>query len=283
MNPDSLNPDSPAREWRLLKTPPAPGTWNMAVDEAILEAAIRGEVLPTLRLYAWKPACLSLGFAQPYTDADLEQLLERGWDLVRRPTGGRAILHVDELTYSVIGRENDPHLSGGIITSYRKLSRALLEALKSLGLPAQSQPESSLKNQGGVSGPVCFEEPSNYEIVVNQKKLVGSAQARRRGGVLQHGTLPLTGDLSRIIQALSFPDEDACQRAAQRLLSRATTVEDALGVAIGWEQAAQAFEEAFTQVLKLNLVESQLSPDEANRAEELVKEKYGNDSWTKRI
>jgi len=93
----------------------ASGAWNMAVDESILEhtQSKRGASLPTLRLYAWDPACLSLGHAQPFADVDRARLNGRGWDVVRRPTGGRAILHTDELTYSVTGRVQEPWLAGG--------------------------------------------------------------------------------------------------------------------------------------------------------------------------
>ena len=93
--------------WRLIIDSPAHGAWNMAVDEAILEQTGRGESPPTLRLYDWQPACLSLGYAQPFADVDVDRLKERGWELVRRPTGGRAILHVDELTYSVSAPASD--------------------------------------------------------------------------------------------------------------------------------------------------------------------------------
>ena len=93
--------------WRLLYTPPSSGAWNMAVDEAILEHIHRGESQPTLRLYAWEPACLSLGHAQSFADVDMKRVKERGWEVVRRVTGGRAILHTDELTYSVTGSANE--------------------------------------------------------------------------------------------------------------------------------------------------------------------------------
>ena len=94
--------------WRLLITPPTHGPWNMAVDESILETMGSSRSLPTLRLYAWKPACLSLGYAQPLTDVDIPRLQARGWEMVRRPTGGRAVLHTDELTYSVIAPLGEP-------------------------------------------------------------------------------------------------------------------------------------------------------------------------------
>jgi lipoate-protein ligase A len=255
----------------------------MAVDEAILEAVGRDEALPTLRLYAWDPPCLSLGYAQPLADADLSRLAAKGWDLVRRPTGGRAILHTDELTYSVIGPADEPRLKGDVLESYQRLSRALLAALQLLGLPAQAHPLTPQKQDGNVKGPVCFEVPSNYEITVDGRKLVGSAQARKRQGVLQHGTLPLWGDLTRITQGLCFEDEQKRGTAASRLLTRATTVEGVLGKRISWEEAALAFSAAFEKELALKLETSVLSPIESRRAEELVREKYGNPEWIQRL
>ncbi len=267
--------------WRLLKHPPAPGPWNMAVDEAILEAAGAGRVPPTLRLYAWEPACLSLGYAQPASDVDLARLHARGWDLVRRPTGGRAILHTDELTYSVTGPADDPILAGDILTSYRRLSAAILAAIQQLGLNVQALPKERASEDSPVE-PVCFEVPSHYEITINGKKLVGSAQARRKEGVLQHGTLPLHGDLTRITQALNFRDELQRQEAAQRLLERATTIATALSQPITWEDAAAAFEKAFENVLNLRFQHSDLSPQEIARAETLLEERYANSTWVER-
>ena len=265
-------------EWRLIQTPPAPGAWNMAVDEAILEAAGSGGVLPTLRLFAWEPPCLSLGYAQPSSDVDYPRLLERGWQVVRRPTGGRAILHTDELTYSICGPANEPRLAGSVLESYRKLSAGLLLALHLMGTPAESQPAAAAQSHG----PVCFEVPSNYEITVAGRKLIGSAQARRKEGVLQHGTLPLYGDLSRIVQVLVFPDENARQEAAQKLLGRAATLEEVSGHRISWQQAAQVFQQAFEQALNLRLTPAKLTPAELERAAELVDTKYAHDSWTRR-
>jgi lipoate-protein ligase A len=131
--------------------------------------------------------------------------------------------------------------------------------------------------------PVCFEVPSTYEITVDGKKLIGSAQARRKEGVLQHGSLPLVGDLTRICQALVFEDESARKSASMRLLERATTVESALGRQVSWERAAQAFIHAFESQLGLTLMEGELSKSESKRTDELVKEKYAHPSWTERV
>jgi lipoate-protein ligase A len=253
----------------------------MAVDEAILEHIGRRESLPTLRLYAWEPACLSLGYAQPYADVDELRIKERGWEVVRRPTGGRAILHADELTYSVTAPADEPRLAGSVLESYNRLAGALLHAIQSLGL--------SVEMKEGVSGnhnslnPVCFEVPSTYEITVQGKKLIGSAQARRKEGVLQHGSLPLVGNLARITDALIFVDEGDRLNAAHRLLERATTVESALGRPVSWSDAAQAFIKAFEDKLSLSLEEGVLSQSEQERAEKLVCEKYDHQGWMKRV
>jgi len=264
-----------SKPWRLLLSPPVRGTWNMALDEAILEAVGRGDSLPTLRLYAWEPPCLSLGYAQPVGDVDLARLRARGWDLVRRPTGGRAILHTDELTYSVTAPLDEPRVAGGLLESYNRLAQALVAALRQLGLPVEVQERSAAPN-GQSTNPVCFEVPSTYEITVGGKKLVGSAQARRKEGVLQHGTLPLTGDLARIVQVLVFPDEDARRAAAERLLGRAATVESALGRLVTWNQAAEAYVAAFRETLQLDLRAGEVIPAEQERARELEETKYAH-------
>jgi lipoyl(octanoyl) transferase len=269
-------------QWRLVRTAPSNGAWNMAVDEAILEAAGSRQVLPTLRLYAWTPPCLSLGFAQSVKEVDRTALAENGWDLVRRPTGGRAILHTDELTYSVITPPDEPRMAGGVLESYGRLSGALVNALQRLGLPAYADKEYPIPTGSQAGEPVCFEIPSNYEITVDGKKLVGSAQARRKEGILQHGSLPLHGDLTRITQALNYPDEGARSRAAIRLLTHATNIQ-MLGRSITWEESADAIVSAFCEMLNLDLVEKPLNPTELRRANELVDQKYGNPSWTDRF
>ena len=266
--------------WRLLLTPPARGAWNMALDEAILEHIGRGESIPTLRLYAWEPACLSLGHAQPYSDVDVYRLAVRGWEVVRRITGGRAILHTDELTYSVIAPNDEPVIAGTVLESYNRLAQTLLMAVKNLGLPVEMQ--EGKPNDNASSNPICFEVPSTYEITVDGKKLIGSAQARKKEGVLQHGSLPLTGDLAHICEALVFENESARADASKRLLARAATVESALGRAVSWDTAAQAFIHAFEEQLELNFERGELSESESKRTDELVREKYDHPSWTMR-
>jgi lipoate-protein ligase A len=212
---------------------------------------------------------------------DVERLKSHGWEVVRRVTGGRAILHTDELTYSVTGSAEEPVLSSGVLESYNRLAQALLHAVQSLSVPVEMKEHEDGHTQQNLN-PVCFEVPSTYEITVDGKKLIGSAQARKKEGVLQHGSLPLTGDLTRICDALIFENEAARETAKERLLTRATTVESVLGVGTDWETAAQAFVRGFEAELGIQFERGKLSKSESQRAEELVKEKYAHPSWTER-
>ncbi len=253
----------------------------MAADEAILHHIGRGDSPPTLRLYAWTPACLSLGYAQPFADVDMRRLKAQHWEVVRRVTGGRAILHTDELTYSVIAPNDEPRIAGTVLESYNRLAQALLLAVKTLNIAVEIKAEKTSESPN--NNPVCFEVPSTYEITVNGKKLIGSAQARKKEGVLQHGSLPLTGDLTRICRALVFEDEPARENASRRLLERATTVEAALGRVVGWGEAAQAYVRAFEAQLGIQFKEGKLSESESKMTDELARAKYDHPSWTERV
>lgn len=260
------------RQWRVIYDEPMDGRQNMAVDDAILDAVSAGHVPPTLRLYAWNPACLSLGYGQKESDVDYERAALYGWDVVRRPTGGKAILHTDELTYSVTLPADHPIAAGDIVSSYRTISQALMAALESLG--AAPHADRKDRTQRGAPGAVCFEVPSHYEITVDGRKLVGSAQVRRKNGVLQHGTLPLTGDITRICEVLAYPDEESRQAARIKVLERAITLEEALGQTITWTQAADAVLNGFRMVFDLEFEVGMLTAEERAQADRLSIEKY---------
>lgn len=265
--------------WRLLVDAPQDGATNMATDQAIMEAVGAGIVPPTLRFYAWNPPCLSLGYNQAFEEVDLARLQARGWDVVRRATGGKAILHTDELTYSVALPQDSELVADGILESYRRLSNALLAGLQSLGL----HPESAAKTVSNTpDGPVCFEVPSNYEITVSGHKLIGSAQVRRHNAVLQHGSLPLFGDIARICDALVFADENARETAKMRVRQRAITVENALGEAISWDAAAEAMAYAFAHIFSIQLEPDELSDEEIERRDVVREEVYAGIGWTQR-
>jgi lipoate-protein ligase A len=252
----------------------------MAIDEAIMTAVSEGKSPPTLRLYAWSPPCLSLGYNQGWADSvHMDRIKARGWQIVRRPTGGRAILHTDELTYSIVMPAGHPLVAGGIVESYQRISQGLQAALKRLGLDPTAE-----SHTGGakLTNPVCFEVPSDYEITTtDRRKLIGSAQTRRKGVVLQHGSLPLTGDVARICDALRYPDEATRERAKVGVRNRAATLAGALnGGSVSWQAAADAVACGFTDVFDFSFELSSLTQEELAQVEALVERVYGNPDWT---
>jgi lipoate-protein ligase A len=250
----SLNgPDYPPARWRLIvEDAPRSGAENMALDEAIMEAVAAGDSPPTLRFYQWAPPCLSLGKRQPLDGVDPDACRADGVDVVRRATGGWAILHTDELTYSVAVAPTDPRVSGAILDTYRTLSQGLTAGLRLLGAEAMMNPVTAGAAQN--TSAACFEVPSAYEITVNGRKLIGSAQTRPAGKVLQHGSLPLYGDIGRVARYLSFADEGERRALAAHLRERATTLGDALRRPISFAAAAGAMERGFAKALRLELV-----------------------------
>jgi len=273
----------PAATWRLLiETEPRSGAANMALDQAIALACAAGESLPTLRFYRWQPPAVSLGRHQALADVDPAVIAEHGYDLVRRTTGGRAILHIDELTYSVAAPTSEPRVEGGVMDAYLRLSNALLAGLQRIGVLAD-------KAAGDVRvGPdvsaACFEVPSAYEITVQGRKLMGSAQSRRAKYVLQHGSLPLRGDITRLIDVLVLPAEERAH-LRQQLADHACTLATALGVAddapvIGFDQVAQAMVEGFATTLNLTFKRATPTSQELQTAARLIREQYANPTWT---
>jgi lipoate-protein ligase A len=267
------------QEWRLIYDTPMHGGWNMALDEAMLRSVANHSQPPTLRLYAWQPACLSLGYGQQAKIVDRERLQSLGWELTRRPTGGGAILHADELTYSIALPEDHPIARGGILESYRHISEALMLALQQLGAQPGVQPTGSAIP----ATVVCFETPSHYEITANNKKLVGSAQARRHQGMLQHGTLPLYGDIAQICDGLVYANEQERDDAKARVRDHAITLSDALGGhSIDWQTAAAAVREGFSETFDISFCHGTWSEAEWRCAEELCAVTYGEPSWVLR-
>ncbi len=269
--------------WRLIRSDPNRGAWHMAIDESILEFSGNHQVPPTLRFYTWDPPCLSLGYSQSKADIDEGNLARLGWDLVRRPTGGKAILHTDELTYSVIAPADNRFVQGSVLDAYRRIALALVSGLRLLGLNPSSDalyPDTECAKD---SSPVCFEKPSNYEIAVDGKKLLGSAQSRRLGGVLQHGSLPLFGDITRIVDGLIFSSKEEMSVAKERVRQRATTLECAHGVRLPNEVVMNALIAGFVKEWSLEFSDGCLTMDEEQRALELVRHKYANTEWTSRL
>ncbi|MGA7989650.1 MAG: octanoyltransferase [Candidatus Dormiibacterota bacterium] len=179
----------------LIIDAPAPGEVNMRRDVALLDACARGEIPGAVRLYGFQPACLSLGRMQPMTDVDLEACRRDGVDVVRRPSGGRAVLHDQEVTYSVVCRSSDPVFGGRVLESCARIHDAVALGLDMLGVrttPRAMPADLRRDAREGAAVADCFARPAAHELLDGRgRKLVGSAQARRSGALLQHGSVLL--------------------------------------------------------------------------------------------
>jgi lipoate-protein ligase A len=258
------------RAWRLLVDPPADGAWNMAVDEAVLEGYADGPIPPppTLRLYGWRPAALSLGrFQRAAGSHDPVYLRENGIDLVRRPTGGAAVLHEHERTYAVVARLRSDPFPGGVTDTYRRVALALNAALRRIGLSAQVHEPVRLPER---SRAACFDTTAAREIAVGGLKLVGSAQLRRRRAFLQHGSILLRADPRRLARAIGLEEPPVGYTDLARSLGHVPHT-PALDRAL-----VAGFEEAFSATLTLG----GLTAGETQRATRLRAWKYHATSWT---
>jgi lipoyl(octanoyl) transferase len=261
--------------WRLLVTEPLDGAMNMAVDEALLRARIDESGAPTVRFYGWRPATVSLGYAQALDQAvDRARCAALGIGLVRRPTGGSAILHEPppgEVTYSVVAREGDFPGADDVLETYRVLGEGLAKGLERLGVRAQLTPLVRGRRVETGAPAFCFRRAGAYELAVEGRKLVGSAQRRRRRAFLQHGSVLLDADPARIREV--FPGET-------EPTSGMTTLRDTLGRSPGFDAVVAALTAGLQEALEVRLVPAGLSRDERARVEALVAGKYGTEAWT---
>jgi lipoate-protein ligase A len=241
----------------------------MALDAALMES-VRGGSPPAVRFYRWSPPCLSLGRNQPARDAyDADAIRARGLDVVRRPTGGRAVLHDRELTYSVVVEDG---LLGSPRQSYATINRALVAGLRRLGVPAALQPRT------GGRAPVpslvpCFKEPVEGEVVAAGGKLLGSAQYRERGVVLQHGSLLLEGDQRDVRALLRGPGAPGGDLPPVTLATFCDPLPE-------WHTITHALADGWVEVVGGQLVADEPSGTECARSVELAEVRFGDPAWT---
>lgn len=250
--------------WRLIIDGSLPGAHNMARDVAILEVVSEGVSPPTLRLYGWDPPCLTIGRHQGVEAADFDFCRREGIDVVRRPTGGRALLHHLELTYAVAAPLGTGPLPRGLQDAYRLICGALVQAMRDLGVHAElTGGDVNLQFPGPRSTVPCFEAPAGGEVVVGGRKLIGSAMRSHGGAILQHGAILL--DWDGRLQAGSMGLEDDAS-----LRPRITTLRGELAHEVPRTALEATLVEAFSSALGVGLEAGQPSDGEQMREEELI-------------
>ena len=259
--------------WRLIRSGPLPGAMNMALDDALLQTVAAGLSPPVLRLYRWQPATLTLGYAQGVTDGvDLDACAAAGVAVVRRPTGGRAVLHDREVTYALIAPVGAP-FGTTVAASYRVVAGLLRDALCRCGLPAELVAGQSRGRPGRA---VCFTAPAQYELTIAGCKVAGCAQKRRGRAFLQHGSIPLEIDLDRLNRLMPLaPGETAADRfAAIGWLQRFA------GQPLSLDAMEAAVIDAFAAGLGIRFQADQPSAAEEQLACRLRDARYGSRAWT---
>ena len=268
--------------WRLVQSGAADGPTNMAIDEALLESVEAGESQPVLRVYNSQPACLSIGRDQDWDVADPDLCQEQGWDLVRRPTSGRALLHTSDLAYALCLPLSEPRAQGNAEESYGRLVEGLLKTLSLIGIePNRTRP---YYNDDGPPGPVGFDGPADtdFDVSIGQRKLISSSQWRTDKSLLQQGSFPLAGAVAQIADGLWFDYPGQKIAMVLRLGYRATTLELMTGRVVPFEEAAAVFSQGFSEALNLTFETQPLTEKETARAEQLRAEKYTSQSWFER-
>lgn len=271
--------------WRLIRSGHISASRNMAIDEAMMRHVVRSKV-PVLRLYGWEPAAISVGYFQDVEkEVDSAACESLGIDVVRRLTGGRAILHDVEVTYSLAIPDDHPLIPRSVTESYRIISEGLVRGFERLGIQAEM---TTYKKTRGVKSsargrtsqsPACFDAPSWYETTVEGKKVVGSAQVRKFGALLQHGSVPLELDPEKLFTVLRFPNEATKERAKAMFISKATSVRSVLGEAISFMDLSEALLHGMQDVLPITFYEDELTEDELEQAEYLERTRYSTAEW----
>jgi lipoate-protein ligase A len=264
---------------RFINTGVQNAAFNMAIDEAILLHHIEGKVPPTLRVFRWERPAISLGRFQNVEREIVADLCEqRGVALVRRPTGGRAVYHRDEFTYSIVIGKRDGAPSG-VVAAYAYLARGLIAALQELGVQAELSEGRASKRPSAA----CFASSTQADLTSGGFKLVGSAQVWKEESLLQQGSLPLDDRSAEFFALLRYPDEQA-RLAALEQYRQGTTPLHTFAPAASWDDTARAFRQGFGTALSTTFVEEELTESEWELAQRLVEEKYSRLVWrTERV
>jgi lipoate-protein ligase A len=246
--------------FRILETGFNTAFFNMGLDEAILDSVASGDSLPTLRFYGWKPRAISIGYFQGINDEiDREACETLGVDIVRRITGGGAVFHDAELTYSIVIPEGHALAPPSILDSYRILCSGIVEGLRDLGVVSEFSPINDIQSGG--------------------RKISGNAQTRKKGCLLQHGTLLIHVDVETMFKLLKVPKEKALGKLIADAKSRVCSLSEILGSEIAFEEVLPAMKKGFARALSLDSRDGAPTSLELAKANELAMTKFSSDAW----
>jgi lipoate-protein ligase A len=250
-------------QWRLLQTGFMNAFSNMAIDKAILVANSQGMVPPTVRFYGWSPPAISIGYFQSLIEEVDIQACERfGVDFVRRITGGGAVFHEKELTYSIVVPEEHPAIPKNILKSYGRICGAVMKALYQLGIESEYAPIN--------------------DIITSGRKISGNAQTRKLETVLQHGTVLIDVDVDTMFSLLKVPNEKMKDKLIADVKERVTSIHHCLGKEPSFKEVASAMKGGFEEEFYVELIEGKLSKEELDLAKQFEKDCFSLKEWNHR-
>jgi lipoate-protein ligase A len=250
-------------KWRLLKTEDNTAAMNMAIDRAVLVANSDKKVPPTVRFFTWKPPAISIGYFQSLEEeVDLKNCKKHGVDYVRRITGGGAVFHEEELTYSIVISESHSQIPKNIMESYGRICGAVIKGLKNLGIKSEYKPIN--------------------DIITSGKKISGNAQTRKMKTVLQHGTVLTDVDIDKMFSLLKVPNEKIKDKLIADVKERVTSIKHALGRVILFNDVAKAMQKGFEEEFNVELVEGALTDEELELSNKFEKECFSSSVWNHR-
>jgi lipoate-protein ligase A len=245
---------------RLLQTGYKTAAMNMAIDEAVMHHVASGQSPPTFRLYGWKPPAVSIGYFQSLAEeVDLEVCRDLGVDVVRRITGGGAVFHDEEVTYSTVVPEKWEDIPDSIPESYRYICNGIISGLNRLGVEAEFQGLNDISTGG--------------------KKISGNAQTRRKGVILQHGTILISVDPEKMFNLLKVPSEKTRKKMIQSARQRVTSINDVLEKSVSFDETVSALARGFEESLGLEFDRLEPERGELLEAEQIAGERYGAEHW----
>ena len=264
--------------WRLISFKRLNAFENMAIDEAIFRENQRTDTPPTLRFYSWSPPSVSLGYFQAtWKEVNVEACRRYSVDIVRRPTGGKAVLHENDLTYAVIASERNPLFPPDILGTYKVISGCIARGLSELGIETEMEGNGRSYQDDSLKA-ACFSSPSRYELLAKKKKICGSAQLRSKGIFLQHGSILVDFDPVKTC-ALLLPQEGDRSRQTKKLRESVTSIYEQIGAPVPVEHICHIMKKGFEKKLDIELVEGCLTPEEESLKLRLMNDKYMNDKW----
>jgi lipoyl(octanoyl) transferase len=259
------------QKWRVIKNKAYDGAMNMAIDEAIMIAYKEGKCIPTLRFYTWEPYCLTIGYFQSLEkEVDINKCKDLNIDCVRRMTGGRAVLHQNELTYSIILGEDNTLMDKSINASYKFISEGISRGLSIEGIEIDELSKGERISREKLSA-ACFNAHASYEITINNKKVVGSAQHRKEGVILQHGSIVIDFDVDNLFEIIKTKTPGLKERAKKFTLSKASGIENEIGKEVNIKNLEASLINGFKDIFNVEFEESYLSDYEEQLAKELYK------------